>query len=416
MAGRSGINVHSEIGPLKKVVLHRFGKELINFRVEDFETVWSHGAFYLERAKEEHDVFVDLLHNEGVETLFIEDLVVEALDAVPGAREAFMRQAMEESMIASPAWRAVVRNKLDAIEDTREFVTAFINGMHYRDVEPPSREDLTLEDLETGYDPADPLLIPLPGLQFPRDPVATVGHGVLLNHMYKPQRNREVILYETVFKYHPDYAGSPIWYEHECAKHIEGGDVLNIDAHTLAVGISQRTEPGAIDQLAQNMFWGAEESEVEQIYAFNIPSAYAFMHLDTVFTQVDIDTFTVYPGIYKTLRVYRLTRGAKPGTVRIERMDGELKEILAKMTGQSSVKLIECAGGDPIEASREQWNDGSNTLAVAPGVVCVYERNIITNDVLDKAGLRLLVVPSEELSLGRGGPRCMSMPFWREEI
>ena len=416
MMSMRGLNVHSEIGPLRRVVLHRLGKELVNFRVEDFDRVWSHGAFFLERAQQEHEVFAHLLQNEGVEVLYLEDLVVEALDAVPGARQAFMEQAMRESMIASPAWRAVVRERLDAITDTREFVRAFITGFPYRAVEPPASSELTLADLEATHDPAEPLLIPLPGLQFSRDPLATVGQGVLLNHMCKPQRNREVILYETIFRYHPDYAEAPIWYEHEWPCHIEGGDVLNIDAHTLAIGLSDRTEPGAIDRLAQNLFWGDEASEIEAIYAFTIPHAYALMHLDTVFTQVDVDAFTVYPGIYQTLRVYRLTRGAKPGSVRIERLDGSLTETLAVMTGQSTVRLIEVAGGDPIEASREQWNDGSNTLAVAPGVVCVYERNVITNDVLDKAGFRLLVVPSEELSLGRGGPRCMSMPFWRDEL
>ena len=140
------------------------------------------------------------------------------------------------------------------------------------------------------------------------------------------------------------------------------------------------------------------------------------MHLDTVCTQVDYDKFTVYPGIYQTLRVYRLTRGAAPGEIAIEEIDDTLQHILEKATGVDHIQLIECGGGDPIEASREQWNDGSNTLAVAPGKVCVYERNVVTNDALYKAGVEVLAAPSEELSRGRGGPRCMTMPFWREDI
>ena len=207
-----------------------------------------------------------------------------------------------------------------------------------------------------------------------------------------------------------------MWYDHRSDWHIEGGDVLNINAHTLAIGISQRTEASAIEALAKNLFWGPGESEIDTVYAIRIPNGYAYMHLDTVCTQVDYDKFTVYPGIFKTLRVYKLTRGAAPGEIAMVEMDETLEGILEAATGVDHVKLIECGGGDMIEASREQWNDGSNTLAVAPGKVCVYERNVVTNDVLYKEGLELLVVPSEELSRGRGGPRCMSMPFWREEI
>ncbi len=410
-----GLNVHSEIGPLRKVLVHRMGKEAVNFRVEDFPTVFTHAGFWLKRAQEEQDVFFELLRNEGVETLFVEDLAVEALDAEPLARSEFLDQALEESGILSPAWRRAVRDKLESIKDTREFVRTFMYGLHYADVEAPARSEMSLEDLESVHDPYEPLLIPLVGLQFPRDPLAVVGAGTLLHHMCSMQRNREVILYETIFKYHPLYRAAPIWYDHEASRHIEGGDVLNLDAHTLAIGLSERTEAGAIDLLAQRMFQD-ERSEITSIYAIKIPHAYALMHLDTVFTQVDVDTFTVYPGIYKTLEVYRLTRGAQPDSVKISHLGGSLEDILKQALHLDAVRLIEVAGGDPIEASREQWNDGSNTLAVAPGVACVYERNEVTNEVLDKAGIRLLVVPSEELSMGRGGPRCMTMPFWRDEL
>ena len=140
------------------------------------------------------------------------------------------------------------------------------------------------------------------------------------------------------------------------------------------------------------------------------------MHLDTVCTQIDYDKFTVYPGMYDELHAYRLRKGDNPGEIAVDELDGSLKEILEMATGVDEVTLIECGGGDPVEASREQWNDGSNTLAIAPGKVCVYERNVVPNDVLDRAGIELCVVPSEELSRGRGGPRCMSMPFARADI
>ena len=206
-----------------------------------------------------------------------------------------------------------------------------------------------------------------------------------------------------------------LYYRRGSAFHTEGGDVLNINEKTLAVGISQRTQAAAIDVMAQNIFWNSD-SKIERILAFDIPVSRAFMHLDTVFTQIDYDKFTIHPAIMGTLRVYELTAGKNPGDVSIKVMEDSLEHILADATGQPAVKLIPCGGGDPIAAAREQWNDGSNTLCVSPGKICVYQRNTVTNDVLYKEGLELLVVPSAELSRGRGGPRCMSMPFWREDI
>ena len=196
--------------------------------------------------------------------------------------------------------------------------------------------------------------------------------------------------------------------------HTEGGDVLNINEKTLAVGISQRTQAAAIDVMAQNIFWNSD-SKVERILAFDIPVSRAFMHLDTVFTQIDVDKFTIHPAIMGTLRVYELTAGKNPGDVNIRLIEDTLEHVLEDATGVDQVKLIPCGGGDRIAAEREQWNDGSNTLCVRPGTVVVYQRNNVTNDVLYKEGLDLLVVPSAELSRGRGGPRCMSMPIIRAE-
>ena len=194
---------------------------------------------------------------------------------------------------------------------------------------------------------------------------------------------------------------------------LEGGDILNLSADTIAVGISQRTQAAAIDVMAQNIFWNSD-SKVERILAFDIPVSRAFMHLDTVFTMVDYDKFTIHPGIMGPLTVFEITPDGNGGT-KIRERDEDLESILTEYVGQP-VKLIPCGGGDRIAAEREQWNDGSNTLCVEPGKICVYARNTVTNDVLYKEGLDLLVVPSAELSRGRGGPRCMSMPFWREDL
>ena len=410
-----GLNVHSEIGALKRVMVHRPGKDLVNLKPEDFEKVWIHDAFYLEYAQKEHDAFTQLLRDNGAEVLYMERMCAEAFDADPTVRPAFTEKFLDEANIANAALRAAVKERLDSIEDNYEFVLAAMGGYYFRDLDVPRTGSLALLDSEDAK-PDDIVVCPLPSSYFSRDPLAVVGRGATMNRMYWPQRNREVIFYETILRHHPDYVGTPIWYDHDSKWHIEGGDVLNINAKTLAIGLSQRTEASAIERLAQNLFWGEGESEIEQVYAIKIPYGYAYMHLDTVCTQIDVDKFTVYPGIFETLRVYRLTKGATQGEVNIQEMDDTLQHILEQATGVDHVQLIECGAGDPIEASREQWNDGSNTLALAPGKVCVYERNTVTNDALYKAGVELVVAPSEELSRGRGGPRCMTMPFERVDL
>ena len=209
-------------------------------------------------------------------------------------------------------------------------------GFYVRDLELPKGLK-TLALLEGGEtSPVSLVMKPLPAAYFTRDPMASVGHGVLTNRMYWPQRNREVILYQMIFKHHPDYAGTPMLYDHDSPWHVEGGDVLNINAKTLAIGISERTEAAAIDQLAQNLFWGDSSSEIEQIFAIKIPHGYAYMHLDTVFTQVDYDKFTVYPGIFDTLRVYRSPRATRREKWASKRSRIRLNTSLSVRPGQDS--------------------------------------------------------------------------------
>lgn len=414
----NGLYVHSEIGPLKKVLLHRPGKELLNLTPDDLSRLLFDDIPFLEVAQAEHDRFADILREQGVEVLYLERLTAEALDAA-GSREEFTNQWLDESGLRGHVTRATVKEFMDSIEDTQEFVEKCIAGIRKNELDLPAKSSHLLAEL-VGYDQdseTDLLIDPMPNAYFTRDPFAIVGKGVNLNHMFSVTRNRETLLGKYIFRDHPDYNGAPLWYRRDSAYHTEGGDVLNLDAHTLAVGISQRTQAAAIDAMAQHMFWDkGDECEIEAIYAFNIPVSRAFMHLDTVFTQIDVDKFTIHPGIMGTLQVFKLTKGGSNGDVRIEEMNDTLESVLAKALGLDSVRLIKCGGGDPIAAAQEQWNDGSNTLCVSPGKICVYQRNSVTNDVLYKEGLDLLVMPSAELSRGRGGPRCMSMPFAREDL
>jgi len=404
----AGVNVKSEIKPLKKVLLHRPGDELLNLTPSTLEELLFDDIPFLQVAQAEHDAFADILRSEGVEVVYLEDLMADVM-AQPGRREQFLAQWLSEANIHTDLYRGIISDYLaENYADPKAFVMKTMAGINLQEL--PNDKTDTLVDLVS--DASKLVVPPMPNLYFTRDPFAMIGNGVSLNRMYSVTRNRETIYGEYIFKYHPDYDKVPEFYSRYNSFHIEGGDILNINEKTLAIGISQRTEPDAIDQIANNLF-ADPESTIETILAFNIPNSRAFMHLDTVFTQIDVDKFTVHPGIMGPLTVFEITKNPAGG-LKIRERSEALEKILAEYVG-CPVELIPCGGGDRIAAEREQWNDGSNTLCLRPGTIVVYERNNVTNEVLRDKGLNVLSMPSAELSRGRGGPRCMSMPLWRED-
>ena len=406
-----GIHVTSEIKPLKKVLLHRPGNELLNLTPDTLEELLFDDIPFLKIAQQEHDAFAKILRDNGVEVVYLENLVAEVFDLYPEVREQFLRQFLKEANITGDKYTKLIIEYLNEnYPSNLELVLKTMEGMRLSEL--PKEEATTLIDRVENYDEVM-LLDPLPNLYFQRDPFASVGNGVLLHKMYSKTRSRETIYDEYVFKYHPDFKDVPLYYSRNDVDHIEGGDVLNLNKSTLAIGISQRTNPDAIERTAKRIF-ADENSLIKTIYAFHIPKSRAFMHLDTVFTQIDYDKFTYHPAILGTLQVFKLTPG-KDGQVDIEEINDTLQHVLEKALNLDHVELIPCGGGDMIAAAREQWNDGSNTLCIAPGVIVVYERNDVTNEVLRQHGLKVLEMPSCELSRGRGGPRCMSMPLIRED-
>ena len=409
-----GLHVTSEIGQLKKVCLHRPGDELLNLPPDELERLLFDDVPFLEVAQQEHDRFAEILREQGVEVLYLEKLVAEAFDAVPEARAEFQKQWLEEAGIKGKMAPQAVSELLDSITDNFEYVKKTMAGITKAEVEMPHTSSVTLDSLVNTESESDLIVDPMPNLYFTRDPFAVVGTGVNLNRMYSVTRNRETLYGKYIFKYHPDYKDVSLYFRRDAAYHTEGGDVLNINEHTLAVGISQRTQAAAIDVMAQNMFWNSD-SKIDTILAFDIPVSRAFMHLDTVFTQIDVDKFTIHPEIEGPLSVYEMTLD-EHGELRFGAIKEELKDILALELKLPAVDLIRCGGGDLMAAQREQWNDGSNTLCIAPGRVITYERNYVTNDLLAKHGLDVLTVPSAELSRGRGGPRCMSCPVNRDDL
>ena len=317
------IDVTSEIKPLKKVLLHRPGEELLNLTPDTLEELLFDDIPFLKVAQEEHDAFADILRKEGVEVVYLEDLMAETLKANKGLRKQFLEQFIKEAGIEIEKYQKLLFDFYNAIEDDKKLVLKTMAGVNINELK--ITKDNSLVDYMNNED-SKMIVNPMPNLYFTRDPFASVGNGVVLNKMYSVTRNRETIYADYIFKYHPEYAGNvEFLYNRDFPFHIEGGDVLNINDKVLAIGISQRTEAPAIDLRAKNIFLNSN-SKIEQILAFDIPATRAFMHLDTVFTQIDVDKFTIHPAIIGTLRVFKLTKSNED--IKVEEIRDTLENIL----------------------------------------------------------------------------------------
>jgi len=406
------IQVKSEIGKLKKVMLHRPGKELEHLVPGDLERLLFDDIPYLKAAQSEHDLFADIMRGQDIEVVYLEDLTAEVLKNNQEIKKQFITEFIDEGIKTHEKVKNKIFSHLMDIPDEKELVMKLMSGVRADEVKRTTNGPL----VELLNKKSQFLLDPIPNLYFTRDPFACIGNGVSLNRMYSRTRRRETIFGKYILKYHPDFADKvPFYYDRTLPYSIEGGDILNLSNKVLAIGISQRTTAEAIEELAYNIF-ADENTEIEKIIALDIPAIRAYMHLDTVFTQVDYDKFTIHPGVLRNLRVFELKRGEKKGKLDVTEKSQTLEEILSFNLGLDKVTLIQCGGKDMIASEREQWNDGSNTLCIEPGTVIVYDRNYVTNQILREKGIRVLEMASSELSRGRGGPRCMSMPLIREPL
>ena len=403
----TGIHNTSEIGRLRKVLLHRPGQELENLMPEYLERLLFDDIPYLREAQAEHDAFAQCLRDAGVEVVYLTDLVVNSLTS-PEVRQGFVTEFLDEAGLPDEAARGAVAAYLADLND-RELVSAMMAGIRRSDLR---KQGGRLSDHLSGLDEDYPFAVdPMPNLYFTRDPFATIGTGVSIHRMHTVTRNRETLFGRLIFEHNPWYKNAPRWYDRSASSSLEGGDILVLSPQVLAVGISERTEGDSIDQLAQTVL--SQSRTFRKVLAFNIPKSRSFMHLDTVFTMVDRDKFTVHPNILNDITVFVME--LEDGGMHIRQESGRLEDILKEHLGLSQVTLIPCGQGHVIDAAREQWSDGSNTLAIAPGEVVVYSRNYVTNRSLEEAGIRIHTIPSAELSRGRGGPRCMSMPLIRDD-
>lgn len=403
------LNITSEIGQLKTVLVKRPGSELENITPEYLQSLLFDDIPYLKMMQKEHDYFVKTMQDSQIEVLYLEKLAAEALRE-SGNKEAFLTKMIRESnqMDASALY---VRDYLMSFDED-EMINKLISGLKKSEIPEQKKKHLN-EMMEKQY----PFFLdPLPNLYFTRDPAAVIGNGVTINKMFQPARRRESMFMELILQHHPRFNKQeiPIWINREAQFSMEGGDELILNEETILIGVSERTDARAVEQLAENLF--SRGAEIKRVLAVEIPETRSFMHLDTVFTMVNFDQFTIHPAIQNKqgeLNVYILEKSDNNLEITLRK---DFKHVIAEVLQVPEVDFIPCGGEDVIVSAREQWNDGANTLAIAPGEVVTYDRNQVSNDLLRSAGINVHEVISSELSRGRGGPRCMTMPLVRENL
>lgn len=415
------LNVKSEIGKLRKVLVRRPGRETQRYPHGDFLQAFPlrpfQSSFDLDKAQREHDRLVGILEKQGVEVVDLTDLVVEALDSAPQARNCLISTYLQDCRIEGAELTEAARSYLECAETNKQLVCRLFEGIRYGDTDlvEPGRFPFA-SHIGAGFDSETFLAGPLNTSFFVRDPMSVIGDGVTLNHMYWHDRNREVDLCETVVDYNPEFKAAPRWFDHDCSFHLEGGDILNIDAHAVAVGLSERTEATAIDVLCRHLLSGENSSSIDDVYVFTVPQIGNRLHLDTYLARIDYDLFVIDPALARDIVVYRVSRGGRTTGLTVEPLAGSASSILGRMLGESAVRLLQFDAGQSGRMDAEYSNGAMGMLCLAPGDLCVCEENMLTNDILDKAGMRLHPVSIQEMTVGFGGPSSLCQALWREDL
>lgn len=401
------VNVKSEIGTLRRVMLHRPGVELANLMPDYLERMLAEDTPDVKRAGEEHDVFSNILRNNGVDVVYIEDMFTDVVKDVE-VRKSFINDYAELATNGLSLRRAIVEYLISVPYDKLFDAVAMgvtrddLNGIYNKPIQ------LYIKD-EYPF-----LIDPLPNIYFTRDISFCIGTGMAISAMSMPARMKETLFVRYIHRYSKYFGNGQVdlLYDYNCGCGIEGGDVLSLSNKCVAIGCGERTSSAAIERLAHTLF----ERGYSKVLLFKNPSSRTYMHLDVLMTHIDYDKFLAHPCIaHKWFDIYELTP-AHNGEISINCTTDGTAHILERALGLDKITFVEIAGGDPIQYRREHWNMGANSLAIAPGSIITYDRNSITNELIDKAGVKVNPIPGGELSRGRGGPRCMSMPMIRDEI
>jgi arginine deiminase len=399
----SRLGSNSEVGALRVVIVHRPGAELRRLTPRNNDDLLFDGLPWVARAQEEHDAFAELLSSRGVEVLLLSDLLNEAL-ASGAARMQGIAAAVDAPRLGLPLAQELSAY-LRSLDPAR-LAYVLMAGMTFAELPSDARPDGSL--VRRMHHGSDYVIEPLPNLVFTRDSSIWVGPRVVIPSLALPARARESSLTDLIYAHHPRFTGVRRAYESRTAP-VEGGDVLLLAPGVVAVGVGERTTPAGAEALARSLF---DDGLAETVLAVPLAQERAQMHLDTVCTMVDTDAVVMYANVVETLSAFTIAR--TPDGVRISD-EAPFVAAAAAAMGIDKLRVID-TGRDPVVAEREQWDDGNNTLALAPGVIVAYERNAWTNARLEDAGIEVLTIAASELGTGRGGPRCMSCPAARDPL